>query len=348
MNILKKLRQHVRFVIESIDIYIVNKCSQSRIGSILYYLVFSREFGREQQAILAGRWGYRSNLKSASNSALLRRNIHRMEKGLCMQSRRNIFALEYVFETVNCYREMMNNNCDMHRELLEWASSVLRMYFLIVKPVGVIAQAEKSFLNVETKYGAIENNKVPYPRSKSVCSHIEYLDFYNLCMQRRSVRWYQDKIVPKEMLSKAVEVAVLAPSACNRQPFDFFIINDPKQAREIATIPMGTAGFVDNIQCLVVIVGKLDSFFAARDRHIIYLDGALAAMQFMLSLETLGLSSCPINWPDVEALEIKMSAALKLSHMERPVLLLSVGFAQNEGMIPYSQKRSIVDIVKWV
>ena len=51
---------------------------------------------------------------------------------------------------------------------------------------------------------------------------------------------------------------------------------------------------------IIVIVGELDAYEYDRDRHLIYIDGSLAAMTFMLALETLGLSSCPINWSGVE------------------------------------------------
>jgi nitroreductase len=69
-------------------------------------------------------------------------------------------------------------------------------------------------------------------------------------------------------------------------------------------------------------------------------------MQLMLSLETLGLSSCPINWPDIENNERKLANLLNLNIYERPVMLMAVGYAHPEGGIPYSQKKGVSVLVR--
>ena len=169
-----------------------------------------------------------------------------------------------------------------------------------------------------------------------------------LCKQRRSVRWYQEKKVPMESIEQALAVATQAPSACNRQPFSFFVFNEPEEAQKIGKIPMGTVGFSHNFQCTVVVVGELSAYPHERDRHVIYIDASLASMQFMLALETLGLSSCVINWPDEEFCEKEMTKTLKLNFDQRPIMLISVGYAQQTGKIPFSQKKSPNQLIKEV
>ena len=98
---------------------------------------------------------------------------------------------------------------------------------------------------------------------------------------------------------------------------------------------------------IIVIVGELDAYEYDRDRHLIYIDGSLAAMTFMLALETVGLSSCPINWSGVEEKEVLMDEALNLKTTERPVMLISVGYAKDEGKIPFSHKKGLREIRKY-
>jgi nitroreductase len=109
---------------------------------------------------------------------------------------------------------------------------------------------------------------------------------------------------------------------------------------------MGTAGFASNLPALAVVVGDLSAFPLERDRHVIYIDGSLAAMQFMLALETLGLASCPINWPDIDAREAAMAKHLGLKPYERVVMLIGFGYAKDDGLIPFSRKRS--SLLSWV
>ncbi len=111
--------------------------------------------------------------------------------------------------------------------------------------------------------------------------------------------------------------------------------------------PMGTQGYSHSIRVLIVIVGNLDAYFDERDRHVIYIDASLATMSLMLALETLGLSSCSINWPDVEKLEQKMETFLELKKYQRPIMCLSVGYADPEGMVAYSEKRPLDQIRKY-
>jgi nitroreductase len=110
---------------------------------------------------------------------------------------------------------------------------------------------------------------------------------------------------------------------------------------------MGVKGYVDGIPMMIVVVGNLDAYFHERDRHLIYIDGSLASMSFMLGLETLGLSSCPINWPDIDRLEKKMQKALKLEKYQRPIMCMAVGFPHPEGKVAYSEKRSLEYIRKY-
>ena len=107
---------------------------------------------------------------------------------------------------------------------------------------------------------------------------------------------------------------------------------------------MGTTGFASNFPCVVVVVGKLRAFPKVRDRHLPYIDGALAVMAFQFALEVQGIGSCCINWPDIPKLERKMAKTLGLSTDERPVMLVSLGYPDPDGQVPYSQKKSLDEI----
>ena len=65
---------------------------------------------------------------------------------------------------------------------------------------------------------------------------------------------------------------------------------------------------------------------------------------FLLALETLGLSSCPLNWPDVPSRERRMARELELGPDERPIMLLAVGYPDAEGAVASSYKKSLNDL----
>ena len=62
-------------------------------------------------------------------------------------------------------------------------------------------------------------------------------------------------------------------------------------------------------------------------------------MQLMLAAETLGLSTCPINWPDVDSAEQRIRELLKLPAHERVIMLVAIGYGDPASGAPYSQKK---------
>ncbi|WP_194409114.1 nitroreductase family protein [Microbacterium cremeum] len=349
LNTLKRIAKNllaitwIRRVYETVNRATLETFGSSRALTHLWYFVSFVTFNREQSAVLRGRRDYyRNKHRDRLTHVELRRNIHRLEKGLVMRPRRDVFARDYITETIEFYEEAVTQ-CrtapgTMEQSEMAWAHDVLTEYFRVA--VGNDATVEAARERFErAAYPGEFTGKVPYV--KRALSHIEYDDLEELVTQRRSVRWFEDRAVPRELIDKALLLARQAPTACNRLPYEFRVFDDPDQARAIASIPFGTAGYGHNIPTIVVVVGKLESYFSPRDRHAIYVDSALSAMQFMLALETLGLSSSVINWPDFEPLERKMQKKLGLALSDRVVMLIAVGFAHPEGLVPYSQKKEL-------
>jgi len=318
-----------------------------RILSVPYSILTFATFNREQFAVLRGRRDYYRNLANRRRSHTeLRRNIHRLEKGISMRPRRPVFALDYLLETIEFYevaiRDFGTEGAIAENEL-EWAFSVLREYFSLVDSTNpLVRQAEDRFKSTHARFNVSgKGNKRPFPRSETIPSDVEYDGLLALAMQRRSVRWFQQKPVPRELVDKALLVARQSPTACNRLPYEFRIFDDPGMVKEVAGIPFGSVGYSHQIPTVAVLVGRLNHYFSPRDRHVIYVDSSLAAMSFMLALETLGLSSSVINWPDFEPLERRMQKKLGLAYDERVIMLIAIGYADAAGIIPYSEKKSL-------
>ncbi|MEZ9361660.1 nitroreductase family protein [Vibrio cyclitrophicus] len=334
----------IKKTIEKIDIMLVRFFSKTGWLSSLYYLIFSNKFHREHRSVLLGRLSHWNDNQLGRGVVTLRRNIHRLEKGLIMQPRREIFALQYIFETVTCYNDCVKSNI-LNPDENKWASDVLSEYFKVSGENEIINRAHKLFMSISKEISPDEEH-IPYPRTDVIKNKVSYDDLYSLFKQRRSVRWYLDKEVDSVTIAKAVDAASLAPSACNRQPYKFVVISEKNKVQEIADFAMGTVGFSHNLPCIIAIVGDLSAYSYERDRHVIYIDASLASMQLMLALETLGMSTCPINWPDIESRERKLESKLNLESYERTVMLLAVGYAEPTGLIPYSQKKSATEIIK--
>lgn len=337
-NTLKKIRTYLQIIILKI-------VSVSSFTSSFYYFMMSNSFRREHLAIVKGRLKYyRQNEIEKEAFYLLRRNVHRLEKGLIMKDRRPIFALDYIENTVEAYVKVITSSKEtVSQKNLKWYTDVLSNYFKVVDTSNPILNKLNQVFEQHKLVSDKEIKSVPYQRDFSILS-VSYDDFYNLAKLRRSVRWYEDKPVPRELIDKAISAALLSPSACNRQPFEFRIFDDKELVQKVANISWGTLGFSHNFPVIIVVIGKLEAYFDERDRHVIYIDASLASMSLMYALETLGLSSCPINWPDVEQFEKQMEKLLGLEKNERPVMLMSLGYPDKKGLVPFSEKKDLFEI----
>lgn len=322
----------------------------------LYYLVRG-ELDRECRAVLSGQLAHRAPDHAHSRDAAsftLRRNVHRLEKGLTMRPRRPSFAAEYVEETLTALTMVWGGGAQAARDrrldapLLGWACDVLDEYFAgVADGDRRIARCRREYRDWTSRHRSAAAptvpRRVPYARG-AADPPVSFERMLALARRRRSVRWYRPVPVPRGRVAEALEIALLSPSACNRQPFVFRIFDDPATAREVCGIAMGTKGYAENVPAVAVVVGRQRAYFSARDRHLIYIDGALAAMSFMFGLETVGLASCPINWPDIEKLEARMAARLQLAPDERPIMLIAFGYADPDGGVPYSEKKRIEEV----
>ncbi|MGY0634014.1 nitroreductase family protein [Luteimonas sp. A478] len=322
----------------------------NRLTSLIYSILSIPSFNREQFAVLRGRRDYYRNLNKARLSRTeLRRNIHRLEKGILMRPRRSVFALDYLIETIEFYEgaiaQSSAGNAADDGELI-WAYGVLNDYLSIVDAAHpVVAQAQARFEATNSIFRPEDNRRIPYARAHGTKSDTRYEDLLKLAQQRRSVRWFEQRSVPRELIDQALLVGRQSPSACNRLPYEFRIFDDPAMVKQVATIPFGSAGYSHQIPTVAVVVGRLNHYFSPRDRHVIYVDSALACMPFMLALETLGLASSVINWPDFEPLERKMQATLDLDVDERVIMLIAIGYPDPEGLVAFSEKKSL-DVIR--
>jgi nitroreductase len=344
----KSIIQGLKNSIELLDYSLIKLISKSKLLSKIYYL-FNSKFNAEHHAVLAGRVAYKYSLiEIGSSCALLRRNIHRLEKGLIMKPRRDVFAEGFIQETVVCYKVAIESD-QLAAEEKKWATDVLDEYFKVVASTKILDTArhlytdsrnELSYSNDLDIYFPSEGKSYkPYGYSNLPANNVDFEELKNLYVRRRSVRWYENKEVPIDLIRKASNIASFAPSACNRQPYRFLFCNEKKKAVQIAKCAMGTAGFSENLPAIIAIIGDLSAYPHERDRHVIYIDASLAAMQLMLALETLGLSTCSINWPDLNANERIIRDIIDLKIHEKVVMLMAVGYADNTGGIPYSQKK---------
>ncbi|MBU8906546.1 nitroreductase family protein [Desertibacillus haloalkaliphilus] len=316
------------------------------LATKIYYL-FSKEFNNEMYSVMVGKNKHIKDISSNNNSYFLRRSIHRIEKGLIMKNRKEVFGLDYIYDTVQNYSALLSKN-QLSEVEHQWCYDVLNNYFKTSGQNRVVEESLKVFKEANqsyTKFNSRNNSSVPYIRIKMEEKNIGTIDeLLNLSYYRRSVRWYQQRPVEKNKIENAIKVAAQSPSACNRQPFHYKIFLNNPMRNKILNCAMGTKGYADNVPGVAVVVGELEAYFDERDRHLIYIDSSLATMSLVYGLEVQGVSSCIINWPDIPERERKLKSLLNLPDNQRVIMLVAFGYADENEKVAYSAKKTTKEL----
>lgn len=309
----------------------------------MYLRLLSDAFRREERAVNRGITAYERTSATGRDAYKARRNVHMLEKGLTMRPRRETFATGYIEDTVDVLgRAVAGGVLGTKSMETDWMYAVLDEYFVATEASEApeIVKARAAYVRMRERWREIPGANGPHhPAAQTANVDIDQL--VSMAQGRRSVRWFTPQAVSRDIVERSLEVGIEAPTACNRQPYRFEIFDDPDSVRRVASVPMGTAGYADQIPGIVVVVGDLSAFFDERDRHLIYIDSCLASMGFIMGLEAQGVGSCCINWPDITARDIEMRDLLGLEDHERVIMLIAYGYADPSGLVPASAKKPI-------
>ncbi len=344
----KWLFLHLLQARDSIGVYKLAVASKSRFFS-WFFMVADERFLTSYFDFAKAAYKYEKTASNGDfNLYILRRNVHRIEKGLTMRPLRQEFALRFIEPTVRGFCNMAAQKGFDSASEYNWAADVLKAYFEQTSSLDArYLAANKYFSSFVAGYSSEATKEIPVSY-ESVDSE-GYLEILNkLCSQRKSVRWFESRSVEEDVIVKALECATLAPSSCNRQPYRYDVIFNKELAVEVANISAGTAGWSQNVNCIAVLIGDMSAFSNVANRHSIYVDGTLSVMPFVLSLEAQGLSTCIINWADISFREGEIRRVLGLKAYEKVVLSIAIGYAEKDVKVPFSKRKSVSEISRFV
>lgn len=195
--------------------------------------------------------------------------------------------------------------------------------------------------------------------------------FRQLMDQRRTVRDFSDKAVPRELIENLVMTAASAPSGANKQPWTFCVVSDPAlkaKIREAAEKeeyenyhgrmseewledlrPFGTdwrKPFLEVAPYLIVVFKRPYELDAAGNKHKNYYVNesvGLACGFLLAAIHQAGLvavthTPSPMNF---------LQEVLERPENERAYLLVPVGYPAHDAQVPKLERKSAEKVLAW-
>ncbi len=147
-------------------------------------------------------------------------------------------------------------------------------------------------------------------------------DFFKILKTRRSIRKFSNKEVSKETILKIIEAGMFAPTAGNRQPWEFIVVDDKEIFDGIMEVhphaqPLKTANKA------IIICGRKD---LAVSFEYMLLDLGAVTQNMLLTIHSEGLGACWLGTFPRENRMKKISEMCKLPENVIPFSTIALGF----------------------
>jgi len=166
------------------------------------------------------------------------------------------------------------------------------------------------------------------------------MDFNTLCNNRASVREYANTPIEEEKLAAVLEAARLAPSACNKQPWKFFVLKSEEAIEKAASCHQFSWCKTAPVTILCCIDHSREWIRPYDEKRHGNIDLAIAVEHICLAATEQGLGTCWICYFDAKLCKEKFELP---EHLE-PAVMIPIGYPKVEGTP--KKRTSISNIVE--
>lgn len=159
------------------------------------------------------------------------------------------------------------------------------------------------------------------------------MNLEELMLKRRSIRKYLPNKVEEDKIDKLLQYAMSAPSAVNRQPWEFYVVTNEEMLDKICK----AGPFSKHYSPLkIVVCGNTSKALPLGLKEYWVQDCSAAIENILLGVTDMGLGAC---WEGVypqKGFTKKLSELLNLPNTHIPLAVLSIGYP-NEELAPRTQ-----------
>jgi len=168
------------------------------------------------------------------------------------------------------------------------------------------------------------------------------VELFEAIKGRRSIRRFQEKDVPYELVMKLIDAARWAPSAGNVQPWEFIIVRDQGLKTALARAALGQM-FIAQAPVVVVVCAdeiRSGSVYGPRGATLYCIqDTAAATQNLLLAAHALGLGACWVGAFN----EGEVRRVLGIPQGVRPVAIVPIGYPAESPRPP--RRREVGEII---
>ena len=148
----------------------------------------------------------------------------------------------------------------------------------------------------------------------------------NSIFHRISVRKYEDRPVEKEKIMEILKAGMQAPSACNQQPWEFFVVTDKEKIQKLSKVTPYT-GCAAGAPVVIVPVYHTEGLVAPSFAQI---DMAIAQQNIWLETDEIGLGGVWLGIAPIEERMKEVEEIVGIPEDQRAFAIFPLGYPAEE------------------
>lgn len=296
------------------------------------------------------RWQYNNpkvKTKNALEAKILRQS-HIIEKGMSLSNPKAKFGVQKAYELIDFIEEFARCGFNISNSTpVRHSIGILGAYiefhkkqgFILDEIMSIYEKIKKYLPEEKQEYGVISIKKLDLESN----IHSEYPDFFS---SRHSVRQFADIPVLKEDIKKAVNLAMQAPSACNRQSCKVYFYEDKEINSKLGELIAGNNGFDSEVQNYLVVTSDMSAFYDAFERNQVYVDGGIFALALTEAMHYYGIASCILQNGEFARRNVEFKKVCgNILECEKIILFIAIGYYKDEFTYATSNRKQLKDVL---
>ena len=272
----------------------------------------------------------------------LLRQCHVIEKGLSMRFPHKFFGInnaEDVSKKLLLYQKKYGES---NTDFFTYPIEILQTYLTYARNNGWDSTTiTKNLEKLGCDFHNIPLHATKAIQRKDIPDQSAF--FEKFLKSRHSVRYYQKEPPPQEILDRAIQLAQLTPSACNRQCWKVHQFSNEK-CTKLLRWQEGARGFESEPTVAFLITADLRAFLSYEPFQA-YIDGGMYALSLIYALHSLGLGTIPLSCGFQCSKLKKLRVEFNIPENEIPIEIVATGLLLESFNVAESRRKQISQVI---
>ncbi|MCY4780803.1 nitroreductase family protein [Sphingobacterium sp. UT-1RO-CII-1] len=271
-------------------------------------------------------------------------NYHSLEKGMLFKDMKKGFA---AYRIINLHKILEDSTLQRNitRSQIRVGYEVMCKYYELhsnknwdISDFYTLEQYKAYKKILGASYSCEFSGVYDFTR-EAFYANINFSNFERFAYSRKSIRDFTGEKIEEDILRKVIQLANTAPSVCNRQASNVYLVEEKKKIDSLLEIQGGFVGYTEHVEQLLILTNNREYYYTIGERNQFYIDGGIYLMNLLYALHFYKVANCPANWGKEAKDDKAVSQIVAIPESEKIICMIPIGICKDEFRTTLSLRR---------